>query len=191
MKISVSGKHMDVGHAIQEYIEEKIHKTANKYLSNVNWVEIILSKEHGLFNAEIVMHESRFGTIKASFENDEVYAAFDIALVKLEKQIRKYKDRIITKERKHSKEIGALNSVQGTKYVLSSEDYETPDSDSPVTIAEKATDIQYLTVSEAIMHMDLSSVPALLFFNKANGRLNVVYHRKDGNIAWVDPGVVN
>jgi hypothetical protein len=49
--------------------------------------------------------------------------------------------------------------------------------------------IEKLTVSEAIMKMDLAHLPALMFVNKLNNRINMVYHRSDGNIAWVDPGI--
>ncbi len=58
---------------------------------------------------------------------------------------------------------------------------------APLVIAEKSTDIETLTVSEAVMKMDLSDLPALLFVNSAHGRVNVVYRRTDGNISWVDP----
>jgi hypothetical protein len=60
----------------------------------------------------------------------------------------------------------------------------------PVTIAEKGTNIENLTVSEAIMKMDLAHLPALMFINKLNNRINMVYHRHDGNISWVDPGKI-
>jgi len=59
--------------------------------------------------------------------------------------------------------------------------------DAPVVIAEKAADLEKLTVSAAVMKMDLADLPALMFINASNGRLNVVYRRRDGNISWVDP----
>ena len=61
--------------------------------------------------------------------------------------------------------------------------------DSLKVVSEKNTDIESLTVEEAIMKMDLQDLPALVFINKKNKRLNVVYHRKDGNISWIDPRV--
>ena len=56
-------------------------------------------------------------------------------------------------------------------------------------ITEKTTNIEELTVEEAIMKMDLADLPALVFINKNNKRINVVYHRRDGNISWIDPQV--
>ena len=58
-------------------------------------------------------------------------------------------------------------------------------------ISEKNTEIEELAVDQAIMKMDLANLPALVFINSANQRLNVVYHRKDGNISWIDPEINN
>ncbi|MEC9368765.1 MAG: sigma 54 modulation/S30EA ribosomal C-terminal domain-containing protein, partial [Pseudomonadota bacterium] len=67
------------------------------------------------------------------------------------------------------------------------EDTEEPSGDSPVVIAEASTTIQEATVSEAVMQLDLSEQPFILFRNRREGRLNVVYRRADGNIGWIDP----
>jgi hypothetical protein len=56
-----------------------------------------------------------------------------------------------------------------------------------VVVAEMTTEIPTLTVSEAVMRMDLEDAPALLFCNSAHGGLNMVYRRTDGNVGWVDP----
>ena len=56
-------------------------------------------------------------------------------------------------------------------------------------ITEKTTDIEELSVEQAIMKMDLANLPALVFINNKNKRINVVYHRKDGNISWIDPNL--
>ena len=48
-------------------------------------------------------------------------------------------------------------------------------------------EIATLSVSEAVMRMDLADLPVVMFRNSASGRLNVVYHRGDGNIGWIDP----
>jgi hypothetical protein len=58
---------------------------------------------------------------------------------------------------------------------------------APVVIAEMATEVPTLSVSEAVMRMDLEDSPALMFRNRAHGGLNMVYRRGDGNVGWVDP----
>lgn len=61
------------------------------------------------------------------------------------------------------------------------------EASEPTVVAEMETPIMTLTVSEAVMNLELGNIPALLFKNKANGGLNMLYRRPDGNIGWVDP----
>ena len=59
--------------------------------------------------------------------------------------------------------------------------------EGPAVVAEMSTDLPNLTVSEAVMRMDLANAPVLLFRNRSHGELNIVYRRLDGNIGWIDP----
>ena len=59
--------------------------------------------------------------------------------------------------------------------------------DNPAVIAEMVTNIQAMTVSEAVMRLDLSGENAILFRNPNHNGINMVYRRSDGNIGWVDP----
>ena len=82
-------------------------------------------------------------------------------------------------------------SSPATKYTISSQENAIEDDfeavgDNPVIIAEKPTDIEAISVSDAVMKMDLESLPALMFKNVKTDRINIVYYRKDGNISWVD-----
>jgi ribosomal subunit interface protein len=195
MVTTISGKHMDVGNSLQEYVNDRIDAGIKKHLHNITQARVIFSKKSYLYHADIMIHDDHMGLIKAESESDDVYASFDNAIVKIEKQLRKYKGKIKkhTHHVKSIKEKGAEeNIVAGTKYVLNmpavpdnNEDHEH----EPITIAEHVNNIEKLTVSEAIMKMDLAHLPALMFVNKLNNRINMVYHRSDGNIAWVDPGI--
>lgn len=80
------------------------------------------------------------------------------------------------------------------QYVLSGE--HRPDSSpeteadtdwKPVVVAEMTTQIESLSLEEAVMHLDLADAPVLMFRNAGNNALNVVYRRTDGNIGWIDP----
>ena len=83
-------------------------------------------------------------------------------------------------------------------YILKSaddtEDDETPaenGADAPLVIAEMASEVATLTVSQAVLRLDLSEEPALLFRNSAHGGINLVYRRSDGNLGWVEPKASN
>ena len=186
MKIIVSGKHMSVGESLQAHIESRIEEGITKYLDRVTSVTVVVAKDAHLFRVDI---NGNTGTssgiiIKSSASGSDVYQTFDAAAEKIEKQLRRYKRKLTNHHKvSHADVAFEANRLTAKKYVLKDEEEA---QDAPVIIAEKATEIETLTVSEAVMKMDLAELPALMFFNSANGALNVVYRRADGNISWVD-----
>lgn len=189
MKIIVSGKHMGIGESLQAHIENRIEEGIKKYLDRVTTVNVVVAKDAHLYRVDI---NGNTGTssgivIKSSATAGEVYAAFDAAAEKIEKQLRRYKRRLTNHHKQSHAEVEGGKVLAAKKFVIQEHD---DSHDAPVVIAEKATDIETLTVSEAVMKMDLADLPALMFFNSANGTLNVVYRRADGNISWVDPHTV-
>jgi ribosomal subunit interface protein len=197
MNITITGKHMEVGAALKDHIHNKIEVGVHKHLHKIAdktiiGIDIVLSKGAYLYDADIVVNAGgRIGTIKSSDRHDDIYLAFDTALMRMEKQIRRYLGRIERniRESKHSA-VNADNRFVAKKYIISSQEEDNIEENNhdnePIIIAEKVTHIDTLTVKEAIMKMDLSNLPALMFLNEKNGRLNIVYHRGDGNISWVD-----
>ena len=188
MQISVSGKGVDVGEALRNHIEAQIEEHVKKYIDRVTSIAVVVSREAHLFRVDI---SGNLGThsglsIKGRGQLDDVYAAFDEALEKISKQLRRYKRKITNHHKGDHAPVAPR--VHGKKYVLKPEAGEQEDNKhSGLVIAEQSTDIDTMTVSEAVMKMDLQDLPALMFFNSAHGGLNVVYRRTDGNISWVDP----
>lgn len=187
MQVDISGQHMSVGQSLKEYVDGRIKEVVGKYFSNAPSAHVHFIKQGYEFNCDIILHEGtgRHVVIKSNNSSDEVYNSFDIALSKLEKQMRKYKSKLNNHHR------GAKVSQivpHAVKYVISSKGEEDKefDIDNPVIVAEKPTQVLPLTVGEAVMKMDLENLPALMFENAKTGRMNIVYYRKDGNISWVD-----
>jgi ribosomal subunit interface protein len=190
MKIEVSGKGVAIGESLKTHVEQHVEETITKYIDRVTSVHVVVAKEAHRFRVDI---HGALGThaglvVKSSALGDDVYATFDAALEKVGKQLRRYK-RKITNHHKQSMG-GAEVDFAGTKYVLPSDvgEHEDDSKVSSLVIAEKPETVEHLSVSQAVMKMDLLDLPALLFFNAAHGRINVVYRRVDGNISWVDPG---
>lgn len=190
MQISVSGKGVEVGESLRSHVAAQIEEHVSKYIDRVTTVQVVVSREAHNFRVDIT---GNLGThsglvVRGRGESADVYAAFDDSLEKVAKQLRRYK-RKITNHHSHQPEPSAdLARVKGVKYVLPPETGEhEDDKHSGLVIAEAPTEIGTMTVSEAVMKMDLQDVPALMFINSAHGRLNVVYRRVDGNISWVDP----
>ena len=180
MQITVSGKHLEIGTALQEYVLAELESVVTKYFEHAISADVVFSKERHLFKSDIIVNEGT-GTnilIKGSANDDDVYSAFDLCSAKIEKQLRRYKRRI-KDHHKTRLDKDNIEMLTATKYILSSEvDAAEEDSeelnDAPLIIAEKPTEIETLTVSDAVMRMDLGQLPALMFINKKSGSINVV-----------------
>lgn len=207
MQVKVSGNNMEVGQSLTDYVEEHLIKDVKKYFENALDAEVHFSKEGShLVKSLIIVNEGVKGgiTVKSNAEAGDAYGSFNEALNKAAKQLRRYKRRI-KNYRRHGhgiKEVApsGYGSINAIKYVLPPQNLDayvdmedesnndnSPQSTTPSAITEKTTHVETLTVNEAIMKMDLADLPALAFINQENGRINVVYHRKDGNISWLDP----
>lgn len=191
MQVSVSGQHLSIGLSLQEYVKERMGGSIKKYFDHAPSATVHFNKQNHHFSCDIVVNDGtgRHIVIKSNASSDDVYFAFDAALSKIEKQLRKYKSKL----KDHSSKMKVSEVIPTTtKYVISPtkigdevEDQEI-DLDNPVIVAEKATKILKLSVGQAVMKMDLEDLPALMFRNVKTDRINVVYYRKDGNISWVD-----
>lgn len=196
MQVLVSGKGVEVGEALRSHVEAQIEEHVSKYIDRVNSVQVVVSREAHMFRVDIT---GNLGThsglvVRGRGEVADVYAAFDEALEKVSKQLRRYKRKITNHHKKYEEAqpiASAPKAANAVKYVLPPEAGEhDDDKSSGIIIAEKPTEISTMTVSEAVMKMDLQDLPALMFFNSSHGRLNVVYRRADGNISWVDPEAI-
>ncbi len=117
----------------------------------------------------------------------DTYAAFDAAAERVAKQMRRYKRRL---HNHHAQAREVFEAGERAKdYILApfDEEAEPEAEEGPAVVAEMSTDLPSLTVSEAVMRMDLANAPVLLFRNRSHGELNLVYRRSDGNIGWIDP----
>lgn len=194
MQIQVSGKKMDVGEALTTHVKERITKGVSKYFEHAITAEVVFSKEAHLFRTDIHVNEGTGAgiTINSRADNTDVYVSFDAAAERIEKQLRRYKRKIRSRTTKKVSELSEkeLKLLAGKKTVMSPfPQEELGEEDAPLIIAEKPQSIDRLTASEAVMRMDLADLPTLVFVNKQTGNLDVVYHRKDGNISWVSSGV--
>lgn len=188
MQLSVKGKQLDVGDALRAHVGDSLSRILGKYFGDALDVGVTVSREGHQYRVAVSVHIGRGMQIQAQGEADGAYAAFDAAAEHLAKRLRRYKRRL----RDHRKESDAAPApLPAQQYILAGDagtEDDTVESDAaPVVIAEMATEIPSLTVSEAVMRMDLGDLPALMFRSSAHGGLNMVYRRPDGNIGWIDP----
>ncbi len=184
MNLTVKGKQLDVGDALREHVQSHLTETAEKYFANPIDATVVFSREGGhLFKADISIHVGKGILLQAHHAAEDPYPAFDTASERVAKRMRRYKSKL----QNHHKELPEASNMDAAYYTLSGEDEAEEQPDEPAVIAEMQTTIQTMSVSDAVMRMDLADMSALMFRNPANGRLNMIYRRKDGNIGWVDP----
>ena len=173
---------------MRRHIEDSLERILAKYFGDAIEARVTLSRNANHFRAQVSAHVGRNIRLEAHGEAAEPYPAFDAASDRLSKRLRRYKSRL----RDHRKEDSSQSEpIPAQQYILSREEDENGEwersGDQPVIVAEMATEIPHLTVSEAVMHMDLADQSAMMFRNRAHGGLNMVYRREDGNIGWIDP----
>jgi ribosomal subunit interface protein len=195
MQIQVSGKGVEIGESFRTHVAAQVEEHVTKYIDRVTNVYVVASKEAHMLRVDVTgnvgTHEGF--VVRASGMGGDVYSAFDEALEKMSKQLRRYKRKITNHHKlpQGGEPLPETRRVKALKRVMVPEtgEHEEEEKAAGLVIAEKPTEIETLTVSQAVMKMDLQDLPALMFFNKAHGGLNVVYRRADGNISWVDPNV--
>ncbi len=187
MKFIVSGQHMNVGDSLRTHIEDSLTKHIIKYFENPITSSVTLTMEkQSYIRTDILINEGtgRGLVIKGTAYDGDAYRSFNLALEKVEKQMRKHKSRI-KEHQKINPEKYAF--IEAKKYVISPfSEGEDDMGKAPAIIAEKMTSIETLAVGDAVMKMDLLDLNTYLFINSGTNRLNVLHYRQDGNIAWID-----
>jgi ribosomal subunit interface protein len=191
MHVAVIGKNMDVGEAFRSHISDSLDVAVGKYFDKAIEAAVTVTRDAYLYRVQLSAHTGRDLLFQSAGEASEPYPAFDRALERLAKRLRRHKRRL----KDHHRTAAVLEppSAPARQYILDA-DAEDPHMDvtdgpgQPVVVAEMDAVVETLTVSEAVMRMDLADHPALLFRNSAHGTINMVYRRPDGHIGWVDPG---
>jgi len=186
MQVQITGKNVDVGDALKSHIEARLDQDVAKYFDDDANGHVTLAKEGGEFRSDCSLTLGSGISLQSHGQSSDAYASFDIAAEKLEKRLRRYTRRLKNHRKNNSTPIKTMDFPV---FVISPEGDEDSESasDNPVIIAETSTEIQELTVSEAVMKMDISDMQFVMFRNGKNQNLNIVYRRDDGNIGWIDP----
>ena len=197
MKVTVHGHHLDVGEAFETYINEKIESINEKYFNRAVNVVVTMEKEtKSLIKSHISLTMGKDIQVQATAKTHDVYSAFDEAAEKIAKQLRRYKRKL----RDHHEQMEQAEFLKGSEFTIGQmvrDDHvdhlteeEIESQDEPMIVAEMTTNIQTMTVSDAVMRLNLSGNNAMMFRNSKNGGLNMVYRRDDGNVGWVDPQAI-
>lgn len=187
MRYQISGKQIDIGAALQTHVETELNGMVEKYAGRPTDATVVFSKSGSEFMCEVLVHLSTGLTTQAKARAHEIYAAFDSACEKMDKQLRRYKRRL---KDHHKERTTPVELSMAPSYILASTESEESEPEGDVAsmiIAEMETRIPSLSVGDAVMQMELADAPILVFRNEGHSGINVVYRRDDGNIGWIDP----
>ncbi len=192
MKIKVTGKNLDLGDALRDYALDRIDQAIEKYFNRPVSGQVFIEKAHGEFSTNCSLHLHSGFDVQTSGSAADAYASVDGAAEKLEKQLRRYKRRL---KNHHAHAPSREPQMDAMNYVIDSreqdEHSESPEDLAPPIIAEHPTAIKHLSVSDAVMQLDLSDSPVVVFRNASHGQINFIYRRPDGNIGWIDPAALS
>jgi ribosomal subunit interface protein len=197
MTLRISGKSISVGDALRDRVSERTDEVLRKYFDGNYSGHITLSKDGPGFRTDCSLHLDSGVTLEAESNATDAYASADAALLMIEKRLRRYKSRLKDRSaRKAHAAAAALADMGGPALDAPSYVIEAPTEDddvagyNPVIIAEATTSLKRLSVSEAVMELDLTGAACLVFQHGSSGRVNIIYRRSDGHIGWVDPPAV-
>lgn len=186
MSLRISGKNIEIGEAFRAHVEERIRATLSKYFDGGFSGRVVLERDGAGYRVDSSLHLDSGVDLKAEGFGHDIYPTFEQAAERIDKQLRRYKRRL---KDHHHEGRSAGNAAEASYVVLATPDAEeevAPDY-SPVVIAEQSTRLRTLSVSGAVMAMDLTNAPVVVFRHAGHGGVNVVYRRQDGNIGWIDP----
>ena len=175
MQTSVTFKNLDSSDTLKSYVQDKLDRF-DRLLDNPAEANVVLSVEKFRHMAEINIIGDRL-TIIGKEETIDMYSAIDMVLDKLEKQIKKSKEKI----REHR------SGARARKKGILAEEIDFPEEELERQIKIKNIEYKPMHVEEAVLQMDLLKDNFLVFTNARSDLVNVLYRRKDGHYGLIQP----
>ncbi|GAN85884.1 ribosome-associated translation inhibitor RaiA [Komagataeibacter intermedius] len=204
MHISVAGKQIDLSDALKHRVSAHLDRISEKYFGQAMEARVTFSRARSFFTCDINLHATRGLTLRGEGEAADAHSAFDDAAEHIARRLRRYHRKATNhghlKVRQQVPEMGrgyVLRPGMADPLAADSEDSAAEDEDASLPpagpyatiIAEHPTEIPALSVSEAVMRLDLADSQIQLFRNIKTDTINVLYRRPDGNIGWLDPSM--
>ena len=186
MTLRVSGKQVDVGDSLRSYAEDRVAETVSKYFDGNFNGHMTLEKEGIGFKSDLVIHLDSGMVMQASGSDVDPQRSFENSVEHIDKRLRRYKRRL--KSHRTERGMGG-EAIEAAYGVIQNPDTheEIPEDFTPVVIAESTSPVRTMTVGDAVMALDMTDAPVVVFRNAGDDGINVVYKRKDGHVGWVNP----
>jgi len=179
MNIHITGKRIDVTDAMKEYVEKKITKLA-KNLTDVIDVNVTMHLERYRHVAEITISAHHL-TVRGKGDTTDMYTSIDMACARIEKQLARYRGRIQARRAPRAEKLAEATMTVYDHQALAGE------ADTRVVVKVDKISVKPMAIEEAVMEMDLLNQDFLVFKNAETDEVNVIYHRRDGDVGLIEP----
>ncbi len=179
MQITTTFRQMEQSEALKSYAEEKLERIV-KYIDEPILAQVFFSVEKKIRHIVEIVITAKGVNTKASEATDDMYAAVDAVIDKIERQLKRYKEKIKAHKPSHEN-----NGRQISKKIFEAESIGV--SSDPVVIRTKTEVAKPMAVEEAVMQMNLLHKDFIVFADASNNEINVLYRRKDGNYGLMEP----
>lgn len=213
MNTNVSFRHMESSPALRDYATGKLERVVGKYVHGKVDADVVMSVEKFWHIANFTLQIKNL-TVKGQERSEDMYSSIDLALAKIEKQLRRHKDRLRdhkpTNGESKTFRMGVVSPLDAPQtpeeYDEFAEDFEVysesspaePEPDETTTVEnadgeevkilrQKEYEAKSLTLGEAVIQLDLLEDREFYVFTNSNsGGINVVYKRRDGNVGLIE-----
>jgi putative sigma-54 modulation protein len=179
MQIAVTFRHMESSDAVRSYVEEKLARV-KKYIDEPIDAQVVLSVQKKIHQRAEVTMVAKGLTMKSAENKEDMYAAIDSMVDKIERQLKRYKEKL----KRHKGSDGVQRRIEKTIFTANSVD---EGDGTPEIIRSHSFFMKPMSVEEAVMQMDLLDKDFLVFTDDRSEEMNVVYRRKDGNYGLIVP----
>lgn len=182
MDIRYAGKHFSITDGIREHLQERLGKL-EKYSPKIVESHVVLAKEKYLYDAQITLLAKNFQAFGEGRRKDNIYAAIDLACERVEKQLKKFREKMKDHHKEHG-EKALSPKVKTAQSILK----ETPLGDrKPRIMKVRGFSAKPMSVEEASLQLEISDQRFLFFRNAVTKSINVLVKQSDGNHGLIEP----
>jgi ribosomal subunit interface protein len=186
MSVRVTGKQMDIGDAFRTRITGAINEAILKYFDGGFSSQVLVEKTGARFNADCKIHLDSGANLHAAGDANDPQVAFETAFERIEKRLRRYKRKLRDHHHGESRAVSSEIAYAVIDSPQQDDDTEVADDFAPVIVAETTKKLATMSVAGAVMALDMTDEPVVMFRKPGSSELNIVYRRNDGNIGWID-----
>jgi putative sigma-54 modulation protein len=185
MNVTITGRHMEVTEALKDHVRGGIDKVLSHFDKVID-ADVVLAVEKRHHIAEVNLHANGL-RIHGKEKSEDMYASVDAVIEKVERQVRKHKDRINRHQPRKSESLPDYNYAIIAPAAENGQSSDVAaDSKHEVVNREKLS-MRPMSVDEALMQLELIEAKFIVFSNTETSQINVLYEREDGQYGLIEP----